>query len=211
MALNGWNWGKVSFGGMLVCILTNNFVMPIVDEWILAGNLSFEVDNKQDFEVPLKNVSNCNKGKNEVTLQFHQADDVKVSLMEIRFYVPQADNEGDAVEVRVLIDESCLQTQSLFRSFIKMSWKVPLYWQPKPAMSFVVCLISIVSCLGKIESSFWMRILFRFWLLVVDTNYGSIRAFLIYEANRTIIKFHTIKSHAAFFFRTKIIDKCSLW
>ncbi len=65
----------------------------------LAGNLSFEVDHKQAFEVPLKNVSNSNKGKNEVTLQFHQADDAKVSLMEIRFYVPQGDVDGDAVEV----------------------------------------------------------------------------------------------------------------
>jgi hypothetical protein len=40
-----------------------------------------------------------NKGKNEITLQFHQADDAKVSLMEIRFYVPPGDVDGDAVEV----------------------------------------------------------------------------------------------------------------
>lgn len=77
MAVNGWNWGKVSFG---------------------AGSLTFEVDQKQAFEVPLKNVSNSNKGKNEVTLQLHQAEDAKVSLMEIRFYVPSGDAEGDAVE-----------------------------------------------------------------------------------------------------------------
>ncbi|CAF0872333.1 unnamed protein product [Adineta steineri] len=77
MAVNGWNWGKVNFG---------------------AGNLTFEVDHKQAFEIPLKNVSNSNKGKNEVTLQFHQAEDVKVSLMEVRFYVPQGDVDGDAVE-----------------------------------------------------------------------------------------------------------------
>ncbi|CAF2516960.1 unnamed protein product [Rotaria sp. Silwood2] len=77
MAVNGWNWGKVSFG---------------------AGNLAFQVDHKQAFEVPLKNVSNSNKGKNEITLQFHQADDAKVSLMEIRFYVPPGDVDGDPVE-----------------------------------------------------------------------------------------------------------------
>jgi len=77
MAVNGWNKGKVSFA---------------------AGNLAFEVDNKQAFEIPLKNVSNSNKGKNEVTLQFHQAEDAKVSLMEVRFYVPQGDVDGDAVE-----------------------------------------------------------------------------------------------------------------
>ncbi|CAF1121710.1 unnamed protein product [Adineta ricciae] len=77
MAVNGWNWGQVSFG---------------------SGNLAFEVDHKQAFEVPLKNVSNSNKGKNEITLQFHQADDAKVSLMEVRFYVPPGDVDGDAVE-----------------------------------------------------------------------------------------------------------------
>ena len=64
-----------------------------------AGNLAFEVDQKQAFEVPLKNVSNSNKGKNEVTLQLHQAEDAKVSLMEIRFYVPSGDGDADAVEV----------------------------------------------------------------------------------------------------------------
>ena len=35
-----------------------------------------------------------------MTLQLHQADDAKVSLMEIRFYVPSGDGEGDAVEVK---------------------------------------------------------------------------------------------------------------
>jgi structure-specific recognition protein 1 len=49
----------------------------------------------------LKNVSNSNKGKNEITLQFHQPEDAKVSLMEIRFYVPPGDVDGDAVEVRI--------------------------------------------------------------------------------------------------------------
>ena len=36
-----------------------------------------------------------------MTLQFHQADDVKVSLMEVRFYVPPSDVDGDAVEVSI--------------------------------------------------------------------------------------------------------------
>jgi structure-specific recognition protein 1 len=67
----------------------------------VAGNLAFAVDDKQAFEVPLKNVSNSSKGKNEITLQFHQADDAKVSLMEIRFYVPPGDVDGDAVEVMI--------------------------------------------------------------------------------------------------------------
>ncbi|CAF0744999.1 unnamed protein product [Didymodactylos carnosus] len=77
LSTNGWNWGKGNFS---------------------AGNLSFDVDNKTGFEVPLKNVSNASKGKNEVTLQFHQADDAKVSLMEIRFFIPQSETENDSVE-----------------------------------------------------------------------------------------------------------------
>jgi hypothetical protein len=81
--------------------------------FLIAGNLSFEVDHKQAFEVPLKNVSNSNKGKNEITLQFHQAEDVKVSLMEIRFYVPQGDVDGDAVEV-IIIEMILLEQYYLF-------------------------------------------------------------------------------------------------
>jgi structure-specific recognition protein 1 len=94
MAVNGWNWGKVSFGGR-----GNKWLYNDCCFFFVAGNLAFEVDHKQAFEVPLKNVSNSNKGKNEITLQFHQADDAKVSLMEIRFYVPPGDVDGDAVEV----------------------------------------------------------------------------------------------------------------
>ena len=89
----------------------------------LAGNLSFEVDHKQAFEVPLKNVSNSKKGKNEVTLQLHQADDAKVSLMEIRFYVPSGDAEGDAVEVREVLIE-IVRINSLIRISIKMFFEV---------------------------------------------------------------------------------------
>ena len=96
MAVNGWNWGKVSFGGWIDYV--HYFYILF---FLLANNLAFEVDHKQAFDVPLKNVSNSNKGKNEITLQFHQAEDAKVSLMEIRFYVPQADVDGDSVEVRI--------------------------------------------------------------------------------------------------------------
>lgn len=60
----------------------------------------------------MKNVSNSNKGKNEVTLQFHQAEDAKVSLMEVRFYVPQGDVDGDAVEVR----DAFSQNKNLLRN-----------------------------------------------------------------------------------------------
>ena len=81
----------------------------------LASNLSFEVDSKQAFEIPLKNVSNSNKGKNEITLQFHQAEDAKVSLMEVRFYVPSGDVEEDAVEVNIMRRQTSAQRAIVFR------------------------------------------------------------------------------------------------
>ena len=81
----------------------------------LASNLSFEVDSKQAFEIPLKNVSNSNKGKNEITLQFHQAEDAKVSLMEVRFYVPSGDVEEDAVEVNIMRRQTSAQRATLLR------------------------------------------------------------------------------------------------
>lgn len=110
MAVNGWNWGKVSFGGRRSRFESKENSHFL---FLLAANLSFEVDHKQAFEVPLKNVSNSNKGKNEITLQFHQADDAKVSLMEIRFYVPPGDVDGDAVEVSIEISGQSVRLLSI--------------------------------------------------------------------------------------------------
>lgn len=70
LALKGWNWGIVHFGGSV---------------------LSFDVDDKSSFEIPLNHVSQCNTGKNEITLEFHQNDDAPVSLMEMRFHLPTAE------------------------------------------------------------------------------------------------------------------------
>lgn len=39
------------------------------------------------------------KGKNEVTVEFHQNDDALVSLMEMRFYVPSTSDGEDPVKV----------------------------------------------------------------------------------------------------------------
>ena len=36
-------------------------------------------------------------GKNEVTLEFHQNEATSVSLVEMRFHIPNAEGEGDAV------------------------------------------------------------------------------------------------------------------
>lgn len=74
MALKGWNWGKTNFQGDV---------------------LKFEIENKTAFEIPLKNVSNTNATKNEAVLQFHQNDDAAVSLMEIRFHIPQNTAAGE--------------------------------------------------------------------------------------------------------------------
>lgn len=74
LSIKGWNWGKTHFNG---------------------DSMSFEADGKTAFELPLKNVSNTNMGKNEAILQFHQNEDACVSLMEIRFHIPNV-NGGES-------------------------------------------------------------------------------------------------------------------
>lgn len=62
--------------------------------------MSFEVDNKLAFEIPLSDVAQSTTGKNEVSLEFHQNDDTPISLMEMRFFVPHsADPDCDTVKV----------------------------------------------------------------------------------------------------------------
>lgn len=51
LSLKGWNWGTAKFNGAV---------------------LSFNVGSNTAFEIPLHYVSQCNTGKNEVTLEFHQ-------------------------------------------------------------------------------------------------------------------------------------------
>lgn len=51
LSLKGWNWGTAKFNGAV---------------------LSFNVGTNTAFEIPLHYVSQCNTGKNEVTLEFHQ-------------------------------------------------------------------------------------------------------------------------------------------
>merc|ERR1712226_274059 len=78
LAVKGWNHGKVEFEHDM---------------------LSFLVDEKPSFEVPLRNVTKCDTpGKNEVTIEFHQNDDADVELCEMRFWVPNStDAEVDLV------------------------------------------------------------------------------------------------------------------
>ncbi|XP_011883012.1 PREDICTED: FACT complex subunit Ssrp1 [Vollenhovia emeryi] len=78
LSLKGWNWGTAKFNGSV---------------------LSFDVGHHTAFEIPLYDVSQCNTGKNEVTLEFHQNDDAPVSLMEMRFHIPVSDStDQDHVE-----------------------------------------------------------------------------------------------------------------
>ncbi|XP_012539492.1 FACT complex subunit Ssrp1 [Monomorium pharaonis] len=78
LSLKGWNWGTAKFNGSV---------------------LSFDVGHHTAFEIPLYDVSQCNTGKNEVTLEFHQNDDAPVSLMEMRFHIPISDSaDQDPVE-----------------------------------------------------------------------------------------------------------------
>lgn len=51
LSLKGWNWGTAKFNGSV---------------------LSFDVGSNTAFEIPLNHVSQCNTGKNEVTMEFHQ-------------------------------------------------------------------------------------------------------------------------------------------
>ncbi|XP_070571797.1 FACT complex subunit SSRP1-like [Ptychodera flava] len=77
LSLKGWNWGEAKFKG---------------------SEMSFKVDNKAAFNIPLNNVSHSAIGKNEITIEFHQNDDAAVSLMEMRFFVPPTDGETDPIE-----------------------------------------------------------------------------------------------------------------
>ncbi|CAG4971332.1 unnamed protein product [Colias eurytheme] len=74
LSLKGWNWGTAKFNGAV---------------------LSYNVGTHTAFEIPLHYVSQCNTGKNEVTLEFHQNDDTPVSLMEMRFHIPTSELAGD--------------------------------------------------------------------------------------------------------------------
>lgn len=78
LSVKGWNWGNVHFIGSL---------------------LKFSVEEKTAFEIPLSQVSQCTKNKNEVVLEFHQSDDAPVSLVEMRFHIPtNQEDEQDPVK-----------------------------------------------------------------------------------------------------------------
>ena len=61
--------------------------------------MSFNVDNRTAFEIPLQEVSQVSTGKNEVTLEFHQGESTPVSLLEMRFFIPPSGEDEDPVKV----------------------------------------------------------------------------------------------------------------
>lgn len=63
--------------------------------------MKYEVENKTFFEIPLVNVSQCIQSKDEVTLEYHQNEDINlISMMEMRFYIPPSqDPDVDRVQV----------------------------------------------------------------------------------------------------------------
>ncbi|XP_055383339.1 FACT complex subunit Ssrp1 [Condylostylus longicornis] len=76
--LKGWNWGIAKFNGNV---------------------LTFGDEKRMTFEIPLNHVSQCQTGKNEVTLEFHQNDDAPVGLLEMRFHIPSNESgDNDPVE-----------------------------------------------------------------------------------------------------------------
>lgn len=62
LSLKGWNWGTAKFNGSV---------------------LSFDVGSNTAFEIPLNHVSQCNTGKNEITMEFHQ---VRSDLIVLFFF-----------------------------------------------------------------------------------------------------------------------------
>ncbi|KOB67683.1 FACT complex subunit Ssrp1 [Operophtera brumata] len=105
LSLKGWNWGTAKFNGAV---------------------LSFNVGSNTAFEIPLHYVSQCNTGKNEVTLEFHQNDDTPVSLMEMRFHIPTNEMAGDIDSV-----EAGRYDIKVFQTFFQLhgktfDYKIPM-------------------------------------------------------------------------------------
>ena len=84
LSVKGWNWGKTKFKGNV---------------------MTFEVDDKPAFEIPLRDVSSATTGKSEVTIEFHRSDDAKVSLMEMRLFIPTAPDETPEDSVKAFHEQ----------------------------------------------------------------------------------------------------------
>ena len=79
VATKGWNWGSAVFEGR---------------------TLSFEVDGKEAFDIPLDKVSQVQENKHEVALEFHSTEAERnpndEELVEMRFLVPPTQTKDQA-------------------------------------------------------------------------------------------------------------------
>ncbi|EFO84948.1 hypothetical protein CRE_03995 [Caenorhabditis remanei] len=78
--IKGWNYGHAEVKGK---------------------NILFSSEKQPLFEIPCTNVSQCVANKNEAILEFHQNENIPVSLMEMRLYMPvdpEMEDETDKVE-----------------------------------------------------------------------------------------------------------------
>lgn len=90
LSLKGWNWGSVDVKG---------------------SSLLFKVDNLPSFEAPLNEVSSATVNKQEVTVEFHHDEigfEGSDSIVELRFYVPNEDDDIDDSNAAQILTEKIL-------------------------------------------------------------------------------------------------------
>jgi structure-specific recognition protein 1 len=77
LSTKGWNWGAAKTQG---------------------NTVSFAVEGKTAFEIPMGEISNIQSAKQEVVMEFHHddtTDDRVASLVELRFHIPKVDAPED--------------------------------------------------------------------------------------------------------------------
>lgn len=171
--MRGWNWGTAKFKGDV---------------------LSFNINDKTSFEIPLSNVSQCNTGKNEITLEFHQNDDAPVSLMEMRYHIPTTEsNENDPVD-------------AFYQNVINKASVLSLSGDAIAIFREIQCLTPrfVVIATLQVEQVFQPV---SFFLVVVTTSKYSNRSFS-FTVKLLITKFRCRLSCVCFCCLTKTTVKC---
>ena len=177
LSMRGWNWGTVQFNGAV---------------------LSFDVENKTSFEIPLSHVSQCTTGKNEVTMEFHQNDDAPVSLMEMRYHIPTTESsDTDPVD-------AFYQNVMTKASVISVSGDAIAIFREIP------CLTPRYVSIYKEAIIFNLLILnYLFFLVVATTSKYSNPSFNC-MVKHLITKFHFQLCYVCSYCHIKTIVKCSL-
>ena len=83
----GWNWGKISFDGLLVFFF-----------FYLLGknNMSFFVNEEKSFDIQLSKIvkATLRPKSDELAIEFEQKDSPNYeSLVEMRYYIPPRKNK----------------------------------------------------------------------------------------------------------------------